>query len=173
MSGLNAFNELKLSDTSGTDNSLGQQAFSSPSVFNFYRPGYVAPGTNAGDANITVPEFQIINETSSVGYLNFMTEFAFDRARQRDSSIVTYHPDYSDEVALVDDPMALVEHLDTLLTAGRMTNSQKADIAEIAQILRTIEVHPKTAAEIAVHNEKIVKTTISLVLNSPAYAVVY
>ncbi|MEL7476914.1 MAG: hypothetical protein AAGJ55_11905, partial [Cyanobacteria bacterium J06555_12] len=61
----------------------------------------------------------------------------------------------------------------TLLTAGRMTNSQKADIAEIAQILRTIEVQPKTAAEIAAHNEKIVKTTISLVLNSPAYAVVY
>jgi len=170
VSGLNAYNERRLADTRSSDSSLGQQAFSSPSVFNFYRPGYIAPGTNAGDQNITVPEFQIVNESSSVGYLNFMTDFAFDRASQRDRDIDTYTPDYSDELALVDDPTALVDHLDDLLTGGRMSDIEKADIVDI---ISTIEIRTNSAENTADDQEDVVQAAVTLVLNSPSFAVIY
>ncbi|MEM1148353.1 MAG: DUF1800 family protein [Pseudomonadota bacterium] len=168
--GLNAANERSLRDTRSSDNALGQQAFRSPSVFNFYRPGYVAPGTNAGEQNITVPEFQIVNESSSVGDLNFMTDFAFDRASQRDRNIETYKPDYSAELALVDDPQALVDHLDNLLTGGRMAAAEKADIVDIVS---TIAVRTNNPENTAADQEDKVQTAVTLVLNSPSFAVVW
>lgn len=170
VSGLDAHNETKLWDTSGTTNSLGQQAFSSPSVFNFYRPGYVAPGTSTGERDITVPEFQIVNESSSVGYLNFMTVFAFDRAAQNDNSIETYKPDYSDELALVDDPVALIDHLDNLLTGGRMSDDEKTDILDI---ITTLEVRTNSPSNTAADEKIIVQAAVALFLNSPSFAVIF
>ena len=170
VSGVDAGNERRLRDTRSSESALGQQAFRSPSVFNFYRPGYIAPGTNAGDRDITVPEFQIVNESSSVGYLNFMTDFAFDRASQRDRDIDTYTPDYSDELALVGDPTALVDHLDGLLTGGRMAAAEKADIVDI---INTVEIRTNNAENTAADQEDMVQTAVALVLNSPSYAVTW
>jgi uncharacterized protein (DUF1800 family) len=168
--GLDAYNERSLIDTRSTDNALGQQAFRSPSVFNFYRPGYIAPGTETGAQNITAPEFQIVNESSSVGYLNFMTSFAFDRASQRNRDIDTYKPDYRDELALVGDPAALVEHLDDLLTGSRMTDDEKADIVDI---ISTVEIRTNTEENTAADQEDMVQTAVALVLNAPSYAVTW
>lgn len=168
--GLDANNERKLSDTRNSENALGQQAFRSPSVFNFYRPGYIAPGTNAGAQNITVPEFQIVNESSSVGYLNFMTDFAFDRGSQVNRDIDTYTPDYSDELALVGNPAGLVDHLDDLLTGGRMSASEKTDIVDI---ISTVEIRTNSAENTAADQEDMIQTAVALVLNSPSYAVTW
>ena len=170
VSGIDADNERRLRDTRSSENSLAQQPFRAPSVFNFYRPGYIAPGTNAGAQNITVPEFQIVNETSSVGYLNFMTDFAFDRASQRNSDIDTYTPDYSDELALVGDPASLVDHLDDLLTGGRMSDVEKADIVDI---ISTIEIRTNSAENTAADEEDVVQAAVALVLNSPSFAVTW
>ncbi|MEO1661957.1 MAG: DUF1800 domain-containing protein [Pseudomonadota bacterium] len=170
VSGLDAYNERRLLDTRGTDDSLGQQAFRSPSVFNFYRPGYIAPGTNAGEQDLTVPEFQIVNESSSVGYLNFMTDFAFDRGSQRDRDIDTYKPDYSEELALLETPGALVDHLDDLLTGGRMSDAEKADIVDIVS---TVEIRTNTPENTAADQEDAVQTAVTLVLNSPSYTVTW
>ena len=170
VSGIDADNERRLRDTRSSENSLAQQPFRAPSVFNFYRPGYIAPGTNAGAQNITVPEFQIVNETSSVGYLNFMTDFAFDRASQRNNDIDTYTPDYSDELALVGDPAGLVDHLDDLLTGGRMSDVEKADIVDI---ISTIEIRTNSAENTAADEEDVVQAAVALVLNSPSFAVTW
>ena len=167
---IDAGNERRLRDTRSSESALGQQAFRSPSVFNFYRPGYVAPGTNAGGQNITVPEFQIVNESSSVGYLNFMTDFAFNRSSQRDNDNDTYTPDYSDELALLDNPTALVDHLDDLLTGGRMTDAEKADIADI---VGTVEIRTNNAENTAADQEDAVQTAVALILNSPSFAVTW
>ncbi len=170
MSGIDAQNERLLSDTRSSEDRLGQQAFRSPSVFNFYRPGYVAPGTNAGAQNITVPEFQIVNESSSIGYLNFMTDFAFDLSDNRDESIDTYQPDYSDELALAGDPAALIDHLDGLLTGGRMSDVEKADFVDIISV---IEIRTNTSENTATDQADRVKAAVSLVINSPSYAVTW
>ena len=52
--------------------SLGQQPWRSPSVFNFFRPGYVPPNTAIATAGLVAPEFQLIGETSVAGYTNYM-----------------------------------------------------------------------------------------------------
>ena len=64
--------EFELYDTSRSDEGLGQSPLRSPSVFNFFRPGYVAPHTAIAKAELATPEFQIQNETSTAGYINFL-----------------------------------------------------------------------------------------------------
>lgn len=54
---------------------LGQQPFDSSSVFNFYRPGYVPPQSPLGDAGLTAPEMQIANETTAIGWVNYIARF--------------------------------------------------------------------------------------------------
>lgn len=54
---------------------LGQQPFDAQSVFNFYRPGYVPPQSPLGDNGLNAPEMQIANETTAIGWVNFMARF--------------------------------------------------------------------------------------------------
>jgi uncharacterized protein (DUF1800 family) len=72
---------FKLSSTSGDwqvgnlgDNGtrLGQSPLRAPSVFNWFRPGFAPAGTAIGAAGLVAPEFQIADESSVAGYLNFM-----------------------------------------------------------------------------------------------------
>jgi len=64
--------KFEIYDLSGSDAALGQSALRSPSVFNFFRPGYVPPNTGIAIAGKQAPEFQLLNETTSAGYINFM-----------------------------------------------------------------------------------------------------
>ena len=43
-------------------------------MFNFYRPGYVAPGTQAAAAGLVAPEMQLAQETTAAGYVNYMRD---------------------------------------------------------------------------------------------------
>ncbi|MEO1361950.1 MAG: hypothetical protein AAFU81_16605, partial [Pseudomonadota bacterium] len=112
----------------------------------------------------------IVNESTSVGYLNFMTDFAFDRGNQRNRDIETYRPDYTEELALVDDPQALVDHLDTLLTGGRMSDAEKTDIVDI---ISSVQIRDNTPENTAADQEDMVQTAVTLVVNSPSYAVTW
>ena len=58
--------------TSDAGTRLGQSPGRSDSVFNFFRPGYVPPGTAIAQQGLVAPELQITNESSVAGYLNFM-----------------------------------------------------------------------------------------------------
>lgn len=109
---------------------LAQAPYKSPSVFNFYRPGYVAPGTETGAAGLTMPELQLVNANSISNYANFMTYFVFAFAANDvgEPSATSFIPDYSDELALAEDPTALVDHLDLLLTYGTTSDETKATI---------------------------------------------
>jgi uncharacterized protein (DUF1800 family) len=51
---------------------LSQSPLRSRSVFNFYRPGYVAPGGAVAQRGLVSPELQIATETSVAGYSNYM-----------------------------------------------------------------------------------------------------
>lgn len=111
---------------------LGQHAYRSPSVFNFYRPGYIAAGTATGDAGLTAPELQITNASSIVGYPNFMTLYALDLApRGRNSAPRAFVSDYSPQTALAADADALLDNLDQLLTHGTLQAETRARITEI------------------------------------------
>jgi uncharacterized protein (DUF1800 family) len=64
--------KYEIYDTSAADQALGQSPLRSPSVFNFFRPGYVPPNTAIATAMKQAPEFQLLNETTAAGYINWM-----------------------------------------------------------------------------------------------------
>lgn len=105
----------KIGNLSGTANQLGQSPLRSPSVFNFFRPGYVPPGTALVEGGQVAPEFQLVNETTVGGYLNFM-----QGAIQNGFSSKDVMPTYAAEKALVLEPAKLVQRLNLLMTANQL-----------------------------------------------------
>lgn len=104
----------KMGDLSNAATQLGQSPLRSPSVFNFFRPGYVPP-TSTLSAGSVAPEFQLVNESSVGGYLNYMTSVISNGINSGDIKAT-----YSAELALVTDAAALVQRLNTLLCAGQL-----------------------------------------------------
>lgn len=102
---------------------LAQQAFRSPSVFNFFRPGYVAPGTLTAEAGLVAPELQIANTASIGGYIDFMADFVSDQVPG-----AGYAPDYTAQLQFGDDLEALVDDVDIRLTGGMMRPETRARI---------------------------------------------
>ncbi|MCK0127883.1 DUF1800 family protein [Erythrobacter sp. F6033] len=97
---------------------LGQSPLRPPSVFNFFRPTYFPNGSQAADNNLLAPEFQLVNETSVAGYVNFM-----ERAVDTSSFLFRdLQMDYSAEIAIADDSQALLDRLDLLLTANQLSS---------------------------------------------------
>ena len=128
----------KLFDTARADTQLGQSPLRSPSVFNFFRPGYVPPGTALAAAQTPAPEFQLVNETSVGGYLNFMQDvirngFNIGNPAVPEAAYTAYVRDitcnYSTELALVLDPAALVKRLSLRLCAGQLSAASQNLIA--------------------------------------------
>ncbi len=155
--------EFRFENTALAANALAQQPFRSPSVFNFFRPGFVAPGTLSGAAGLTAPEFQVVNEAASVGYINFMTAFIFDQTGASDGQ-PSFEPDYAEALALADDPAALVAHLNLLLTGNRMSAQEIAAIVEAVAAFDVVDP--------ASDNLSRVRTAILLVCGSPSYGVI-
>lgn len=130
-------NSWKIYDQSSTSYGLAQSPLHSPSVFNFFRPGYVPPGTGLAVA----PEFQIVNETTVGGYINFMTDIMRNGMKvpqpdKIDTNYVTpvldIVPDYSAELALINNTVssdaeatrvsgALADRLNLVLCAGQLS----------------------------------------------------
>ena len=100
------------------ETALGQMPMRSPSVFNFFRPGYVPPNTLAAAQNLVAPEFQILTEPTVVGYINYMAG-TVNNARN-------IKADYSTEKALATDPTALVAHLNLCLASGALTSTSQS-----------------------------------------------
>ena len=116
-----------LRDTQRADR-LSQSPYHSRSVFNFYRPGYVAPSSETADAGLVAPELQITNSTTTVAYQNFLRERIF-----RDNSSRGLNGSYATELALAEDAAALTDHLDLVLTGGRMREENKQRIRDVIE----------------------------------------
>jgi uncharacterized protein (DUF1800 family) len=54
------------------ERALLQAPLQSPSVFNYYRPGYVPPNTQIASLGLVAPEFQIADETTVVNWINYV-----------------------------------------------------------------------------------------------------
>jgi uncharacterized protein (DUF1800 family) len=100
------------------ETALGQMPMRSPSVFNYFRPGYVPPNTQVSAQNLVAPEFQILTEPTVVGYINYMAG-TVNNARN-------IKADYSTEKALATDPTALVAHLNLCLASGALTSTSQS-----------------------------------------------
>jgi uncharacterized protein (DUF1800 family) len=104
-------------DQSPSDYGLSQSPLRSPSVFNFFRPGYVPPKTSIAAAGLVAPEFQAHNESSTVGYLNYLADWVGDVFGYGD-----IRPDYSELLPLAADAAALVNWMNLHLSGGQLSD---------------------------------------------------
>jgi len=134
---------------------LGQSPFRSPSVFNFYRPGYVPPQGELAKKGIPAPEFQICNEVTVAKYLNLLYG-AIDTGR---NDVVA---DYSADYALAKDASKLVDRYALLLAANGLSDSTKKAISD-AVATQVADTDANCLVRI--------KATIFMIMATPEYMV--
>ncbi|HEY8880980.1 MAG TPA: DUF1800 domain-containing protein, partial [Roseateles sp.] len=111
-----------IGNTSDAGIRLGQSPMRSPSVFNFFRPGYVPPNSQLGTHAVTAPEFQLCNESTVAGYLNYLQKAIAD-------GVNDVKPSYTAELALAQDAPGLVANLALRLGGGGISAATQATIA--------------------------------------------
>ena len=164
----------KIFELNNAATQLGQSPLRSPSVFNFFRPGYVPPGTALSASGATAPEFQLVNESTVGGYLNFMqgviergincpepgvpqaawTNYAYD-----------VQANYSRELALVADATALVNHVCLVLAAGQVSSASRATMVS------ALNTTPVTTASSDTVKRRRIWATILMVMACPEYLI--
>lgn len=103
---------------------LKQEPLRSPSVFNFFDSNYSKPG-QLSDQGLASPEFQIVDEVSAATFANYLWQglnLGFHRhpyGLEEDK----FDCDFSHQIKLLkESPEKLMDNLDLLLAAGRLTN---------------------------------------------------
>ena len=99
---------------------LGQDIFNSPSVFNYYSPNYLVPGTN-----LMGGEFQIHTPNTAI----LRADLVFGLFNQYSNPVESYGPgtviDLTPFLPLAATPATLVSALDLTLTHGVMPSAMK------------------------------------------------
>ena len=134
---------------------LGQSPLRSPTVFNFFRPGYVPPNSSIAGAGMVAPEFQITNESTVVGYVNYMQ-------RAVSIGVGDVRANYSALLPLADNAQSLVDELNTVLVAGQLNASSSASI--------TGAINSMPAGTDSTRNNRIY-AALTLVLAAPEFIV--
>lgn len=157
------------------DEAVSQGILASPSVFNFYLPEY-QPNGGIADNDLFAPEYQIHTSATAVNFINLVYEWFIDgyvmEVSTVASSTVMNAPGYeisdfkavdfvtldlTDETALANNPAALVDRLDLILTGGLFSNTTKTNIIN-------------TLNQIPNHDDR-VKAALYLGFISPEYSV--
>jgi uncharacterized protein (DUF1800 family) len=165
----------KMFDTNGAADKLGQSPLRSPSVFNFFRPGFVPPNTALAKAQAPAPEFQLVNETTVGGYINYMQGVIRDgiycpeptvpQAAYR-NYIIDVTASYASELSLaVGDATALVRRLNLILCAGQMSAANQN------LIIAALNGTPVTASSTAAQKLDRVAAGVLLVMASADYLI--
>jgi uncharacterized protein (DUF1800 family) len=104
---------------------LGQPLFYPASVFNYYPPTYVVPGTKA-----IGPEFAIQNASTAINRYNFANTLAFGTIAPITTlpGAIGTQPDWSALATVAGDANALLDRLSTLLLHGAMSAATRAAI---------------------------------------------
>jgi hypothetical protein len=102
-----------------------------PSVFGYFRPGYVPPNTVFSDSQTTVPEFQIVNESTTAYWVNMAMSMAGSglgsNGTTRDVS-----SNLTAQVALASagDVDGLIQNINLMLFAGTMSIELQTDLLD-------------------------------------------
>jgi uncharacterized protein (DUF1800 family) len=166
--------ELELTDSAAF--ALGQAPLSSPSVFNFYRPGYVAPGitaTTASNGPLVAPELQILNETSAAGYVNFMHDSISNGVGFPAGSGLTRRDiksEYKPELLIADNAPALVDRVTQLLTYGVFSAPRRQIVIDAVESI-AIPTGNASATQVQAAKQQRVNAAILLTVASPEFIV--
>jgi uncharacterized protein (DUF1800 family) len=165
----------KMFETSNPATSLGQSPLRSPSVFNFFRPGFVPPSTALANSKRPAPEFQLVNETSVGGYLNHMQTvleagiYVASPAGAPNPFTGPYVQDitasFNDELAIASDADALVARLNLVMCAGRLSAATRTIM------VNALKATPLTAASSSGEKLNRVRGAVLMVLGCAEYLI--
>ncbi|WP_174296691.1 DUF1800 domain-containing protein [Sphingomonas bacterium] len=110
-----------IGDTSSSSTRLGQSPGRAQTVFNFFRPGYSPPNTAISAAGLVAPEFQLANEQTVVGTVNYLQALIANGAGD-------VKADYTAILAKAGDSAALVDEVNVVLAAGQLSATTVASI---------------------------------------------
>jgi len=118
---------------------LGQAPIKAPSVFNYFGAGF-SPSGPIGQAGLVGPEFEITTTSAVAGFSEFTNWAVVGGFGQYDSDTSLWiKPDYGrylvGTVALADNPQAMVDELDLLLTAGNLKPQFKSDLVAVLNLV--------------------------------------
>jgi uncharacterized protein (DUF1800 family) len=135
---------------------MGEPIYSSPSVFNFYPPSFVLPGTQQ-----LAPEFGIQNAATALARANFINTVIMGTGAAADSTVtgsIGTHIDLT-PLAAPASASALIDELNTLLMHGSLASDAAAVIATAVSAQSSTD--PLAGA----------RTASYLILSSPQYQV--
>ena len=140
-----------------SSSTLGQNVFYSPSVFNFYAPDFVIPGTQ-----LTGPEFGVQTSTTAINRINFANSLLFSAAIAPDTSVygaTGTSASFATYQALAGDASALVDRLDRDFLGGTMSGAMRSAIVSAVNAVAATDTLNRA------------RTAAYLVVTSPQYQV--
>ncbi|MFK7893684.1 MAG: DUF1800 family protein [Granulosicoccus sp.] len=126
-----------------------------PSVFNFFQPGYSPPGMIKEAGNVA-PEFQLNSESN----VNNINRQLMRGVRENKFFEIPVALNLDTERALLADPDALLDHLDKVLLAGRLSASNRELLLDYI-----------TSNRDEIEAERILTDVIGLIATSTEFAV--
>ncbi|NNU16171.1 DUF1800 domain-containing protein [Parvularcula sp. ZS-1/3] len=118
------------------DGRLEMNAFASPGVFNFYRPGFVEPGSEAGDMGLVTPEFQTQSTEAIIGYTKEVASFYAAPDLRSNGRNFAFTSSIEPLRELANDPMALATEADLILTGGKLPQDALSELASMIELVR-------------------------------------
>ncbi len=140
---------------------LSQSPLRPPSVFGFFRPTFTPHKSETSARSLVAPEFQLVNETSAVGYINFLQDIVEGYGYNARDVKATY----TDELEIAADADVLLDHLDLLL-CGMQISSPVRSLVRSA--IADIPVQNSSETENLL---KRIHTAVLLIMASPDYLV--
>ena len=142
---------------------FGEMASRSPTVFNWFAPGFVPGSTTIASAGLVAPEMEITDVTTVIGYLNSM-QAAVSSGFGNNNDL--YLP-LTTETALAANPDALMDRVNLLLLSGQMSSTLRS---EVEGAVNAIPI-PAGGDPVAMNNALLTRaqTAIFLTVASPEY----
>ena len=119
-----------IASTSDTNQSFGQAPWFSPSVFNFFRPGYVPPQSRVAALGMVAPEMQLTNEVSVTGYVNAVLSLISNGIGSLSGGQTGIRMVLTEQRPLARNSFDLVNDMSNRLLGGTMTEALRSDITK-------------------------------------------
>ncbi|WP_164521468.1 DUF1800 domain-containing protein [Iodobacter ciconiae] len=171
----------RLGNTTDPSTRLGQGPLGASSVFNFFRPGYVPPGSELAKQGLVAPEMQIVSEISTIVQLNYLYSLL---TAPENSTLRTYNDSNGnnqndrketglslflhEEKALADQPLLLVERFNLLFVCGQLSEAVKSAIVASVSKLAIGDPNP---AKLDIQKQNRVFAALLMILSNPEYLV--
>jgi uncharacterized protein (DUF1800 family) len=161
----------------GTSSSLSQSPLRSPTVFNFFYPGYEFPGVLAS-AGLTTPEFQLTTDSGVAAQMNFIESGLLNNTGNT-NGLSSFTGGYGNSGAIVINlapwmttnytanagvPL-LVSNLNTLLAAGQLSAAAQSSI--ISYVANTTNFSYTLPVPNATQMRDRVRAVVHLIASSP------